>query len=109
KAAEEAKKAAEEAKKAAEEAKKAGSSAIPSCPENQEWRESKAGKGDFACRPKLKGLITRSQGVTHRGLATAGLSGTSTGVGSSTKTLAQGHQGKVLQTKRGGTKRKSRK
>jgi ubiquitin C-terminal hydrolase len=90
-------------------ADKAGSSAIPSCPENQEWRESKAGKGDFACRPKLKGLITRSQGVTHRGLATAGLSGTSTGVGSSTKTLAQGHQGKVLQTKRGGTKRKSRK
>ena len=80
-----------------------------SCPPNQEYRESKPGRGDFACRPKIKDLITRSEGVLHRGLATAGISGTSTGVGSSSRTLSMGHQGKILEKKRGGTKRKSRK
>jgi len=84
-------------------------SPVISCPPNQEYRETKAGKGDFACRPKLKGLITRSEGVLHRGLATAGISGSSTGVGSSSRTLSMGHQGKILEKKRGGTKRKSRK
>jgi hypothetical protein len=91
------------------EADKAAASPVQTpCPSNQEYRESRPGKGDFACRPKLKGLITRSEGPVYRGVSQAGLSGTSTGVGSSVRTLSQGHQGKVLQTKKGGTKRKSR-